>query len=158
MIIQITGNVKYPITLDPSVWIFDNRKILLSEAFTTKRKNDKKEKDIIKETARRLNRAYNTSENRNMTNKERKEALKYSYVMPIKDFIDHVEIKESATSATLKTKSGDVNISLGKLKNSYLQFSHQGRPLKDDGPVYLIYRDGSNKDSPIKGIEQIIIN
>ncbi len=36
MIIQIKGNVKYPITLDPSVWIFDDRKILLEDAFKDK--------------------------------------------------------------------------------------------------------------------------
>lgn len=36
LIIQIKGNVKYPITLDPSVWIFDDRKILLEDAFKDK--------------------------------------------------------------------------------------------------------------------------
>ena len=31
MIVQVNGNVKFPITLDPSVWIFDDRKVLLEE-------------------------------------------------------------------------------------------------------------------------------
>lgn len=32
-IIQIKGSVKYSITLDPSVWIFDDRKIDLNTYF-----------------------------------------------------------------------------------------------------------------------------
>ena len=31
MIIQLTGNVRYQITLDPSTWIFDDRKIVLED-------------------------------------------------------------------------------------------------------------------------------
>ena len=33
-IVTITGNVKYPITLDPSVWIFDDRKFDLEQFFS----------------------------------------------------------------------------------------------------------------------------
>lgn len=33
MIVQLKGNVQFPITLDPTVWIFDDRKIKLEEAF-----------------------------------------------------------------------------------------------------------------------------
>ncbi|WP_250130006.1 hypothetical protein [Jeotgalicoccus sp. WY2] len=31
MIIQLTGNVRYQITLDPSTWIFDDRKIKIED-------------------------------------------------------------------------------------------------------------------------------
>ncbi|WP_345739397.1 hypothetical protein [Virgibacillus salarius] len=36
MIVPINGKVAYPITLDPTVWIFDDRKIELEKAFTEK--------------------------------------------------------------------------------------------------------------------------
>lgn len=36
MIIQLTGNVRYQITLDPSTWIFDDRKIKLEDLLAQK--------------------------------------------------------------------------------------------------------------------------
>src|SRR5690625_6189198 len=36
VIVQLAGNVGYPITLDPTVWIFDDRKVLLEEEFIKK--------------------------------------------------------------------------------------------------------------------------
>src|SRR5690625_2393412 len=43
MIVQIKGKIKFPITLDPSVWIFDDRKIVLEEAFTEQKEPIKKD-------------------------------------------------------------------------------------------------------------------
>ena len=40
MIIQLSGKVKFPITLDASVWIFDDRKIILDDAFSEKPKEE----------------------------------------------------------------------------------------------------------------------
>lgn len=161
MIVQITGNVSFPITLDPTVWIFDDRRIVLVEAFQHNQLKKTTKKDVIRKTAERLNRAYHEKVrppvNKNMSITEREQVLKKSYVMPIKEFIDHVEIKDSAKSATLKTKTKDVDITLKQLSNSLLQFSVKGKPLIDDGPVHLFFGDGSNKHSPIKGIKQIII-
>ena len=49
-IIQIKGKVKFSITLDPSVWIFDDRKEELSVYFNNKSKTEKKneEEEYIK--------------------------------------------------------------------------------------------------------------
>ena len=44
-IIQIKGNVKHSITLDPSIWIFDDRRIDLDQFFT----EDYIEKDEMEE-------------------------------------------------------------------------------------------------------------
>ena len=52
MIIPLTGNVRFSITLDPSVWIFDDRKIQFEEAFTKDRKEEKDETEDLKNTAR----------------------------------------------------------------------------------------------------------
>lgn len=46
MIVQLKGNVQFPITLDPTVWIFDDRKIKLEEAFYRIKK-----KTILKRTS-----------------------------------------------------------------------------------------------------------
>lgn len=161
MIIPITGNVSYPITLDPSVWIFDDRKILLNEAFNPKFKREN-EQDEAKQTAERLNQAYHQKVrppvNKSINKFERDKVLKNSYVMPLEEFIEHAEPNTSSTTVTLKTKSGNESISLEQLKKSLLLFSIKGKPLTDDGPVHLLFHDGSNKQSPIKGVLEIKIN
>ena len=38
MIVSISGNVGFPITLDPSVWIFDERRMKFDDDFFNERK------------------------------------------------------------------------------------------------------------------------
>lgn len=162
MIVQLTGNVNYTITLDPSVWIFDDRKIKLEEAFLEKKAVDEKNK--LKDAAERWDEAvYPPSKmkppvNKSLSKQEREDALIYSYVMPISDFFKHAEVKEDAKDVTLVTKDGHVSVSLEQLQQAYLLFSINGKPLIEDGPVHLFFKDGSNKNDPIKGIEKIVIN
>lgn len=162
MIVPITGNVTYSITLDPSVWIFDDRKILLEEAF-----NSEKTEAVSEEEFERVDRVWNQEVNyqrvkppvnRSIKRFERDKILQSSYVMPIQDFISHTEIKADAIDATLVTEYDNINIAISDLENCYLLFALDGKPLKEDGPVHLFYKDGSNKENPIKGIKKIIIN
>lgn len=161
MIVPITGKVAYSITLDPTVWIFDDRKVLLDEAFT-KKTGFKENTEELESAAQRWDRAVHQQikppVNKSISRFEGEKILKNSYVMPISDFIENAEIKPDATDATLVTKKGDIQISLVELKDCYLQFARDGKPLKEDGPVYLFFQDGSNKDEPIKHVSKIIIN
>ncbi|MGP4106852.1 hypothetical protein [Virgibacillus sp. L01] len=163
MIVPITGNVTYSITLDPTVWIFDDRKILLDEAFSKKENEQQVEDNELENASKRWNRAVyqqkiNPPVNKSISRFEREKILVNSYVMPINEFVDHAEIKENATDVTLVTNKGEEHISLEALQNCYLLFALEGKPLKEEGPVHLFYKDGSNKDNPITGIEKIIIN
>lgn len=162
MIVPIKGNVTYSITMDPTVWIFDDRKVLLEEAFTKKPNESDKENEFDKTAQRWSQEVYQQKikppVNKSINRFEKEKILKNSYVMPINDFIEHAELKSDAKEATLVTDQGDVNISLDDLKNCFLLFSVDGKPLKEDGPVHLFYQDGSNKDKPITGIKEIIIN
>jgi hypothetical protein len=156
MIVPIIGNVKYQITMDPTVWIFDDRKIILEDAFSPK---EKQEKDAIEEAAKQWELAIaKPPVDKTLTRHAREDILKYSYVMPIHDFLNHAEIHEDAKDATLITTDGDISIAITELYNSYLLFALNGKPLKEDGPVHLIFKDGKNKDNPIKGIKKIKIN
>ncbi|MFC0301543.1 hypothetical protein ACFFIS_12020 [Virgibacillus soli] len=162
MIVQLTGNITYPITLDPTVWIFDDRKIKLEEAFNEKDKLKLKEKSNAQLTSERLEREIYPGNakppvNKSLSKKEREDALKYSYVMPIKHFLDNIEIKSNASKAVLISDSRKTEISLMQLKNCFLLFSVDGKPLSVDGPVHLLFHDGSNKSNPIKGIKKIDI-
>lgn len=159
MIVPILGNVAYQITMDPTVWIFDDRKVILEEAFSQTFKQDSS--DELKNSAERWERAISRQEkppvNQSIKKHERGDILKYSYVMPIQDFLNHAEIKDDAKGAVLITETGDISISISDLYNSYLLFALEGKPLKEDGPVHLLFKDGSNKDNPIKSIKKIMI-
>ena len=160
MIVPITGNVSYSITLDPTVWIFDDRKILLEDAFK-EHTEQAKEKDELEKASERYNKeVFQLSKppvNRSIKKFEREKILKSSYVMPLDDFIKNAEVKPDAKQVILEQQEKEVTISLAELKNSYFLFAIDGKPLKEDGPVHLYYKDGSNKDNPIKNIKKLII-
>ncbi|AXI08963.1 hypothetical protein CV093_08990 [Oceanobacillus sp. 143] len=159
MIVPITGKVNYSITLDPTVWIFDDRKIKFEEAFNQPLPASSKNNEL-EEASQRWERAINPPVNKGITRLEGEEILKHSYVMPIKDFIRNAEIQSDAVNAILvinDDQQDTITITLKELEDSYLQFAMNGKPLKD-GPVYFFYQDGSNKDNPIKNVKKIIIN
>lgn len=161
MIVPLIGNVTYSITLDPTVWIFDDRKVLLDDAFSEK-EVENEEADELNEAAQRWNRAIHQQikppVNKSISRFEGEKILKSSYVMPIHDFLNHAEIKPKAEHATLVTKNEDIKITLDELKDCYLLFALNGKPLKEDGPVHFYYKDGSNKDNPIKEVQKIVVN
>src|SRR5699024_6287780 len=85
----------------------------------------------------------------------KKELLEDSYVMPIKEFIENAEIGKQATEVHIHTSGEIKKISLDSLLNAFLWFSIDGRQIKEQGPAYLLFSDGSNRDNPIKGIKSI---
>ena len=161
MIIQLKGKVKFPITLDPSVWIFDDRKIILEQLF--EEREEIEEKEDAKKTAEMFDQEvyFNTKikppVNQSLNRFEREQALKESFVMPLETFIESAEPEEDATSARLITSSDDIVISLEQLREAYVRFSDKGKQLKEDGPIHLYFGDGSNANEPFTHIKEIII-
>src|SRR5699024_10814496 len=133
MIVPITGKVTYSITMDPSVWIFDDRKILLDEAFPSDSERTETEEDFQKTERMWTQEVYQQKVkppvNRSIKRFERDKILKSSYVMPIKDFIRHAESKSNAEDATLITNNENINISLEDLENCYLLFAIDGKTV-----------------------------
>ncbi|MDC1541859.1 hypothetical protein N8498_03925 [Candidatus Pseudothioglobus singularis] len=165
MIVPIVGNVTYSITLDPSVWIFDKRKILLDDAFkkNSSEQEESTEEAETKKAAERWNRALHPKHskppvNPDISRAEGEEILKNTYVMPIREFIESAEPAKEATEAALEVKGGDdVIISLSDLKQGFLLFAVEGKPLKEDGPVHFYFNDDAKRDIPIKGVSKIKI-
>jgi|SRR5690625_1139639 len=161
MIVQIKGKVKFPITLDPSVWIFDDRKILLDEAF--EKRTIPEQKEDAQRTAEMFDlEVYSNTKIKPPVNKsikrfDKEKVLSESYVIPLEPFIANVELEPSAKKARLVTNDADIIISLEQLIESYALFSYKGKPLVEDGPIHLYFGDGSNKAQPFKHIKQIII-
>ncbi|MCT2538100.1 hypothetical protein NC661_09610 [Aquibacillus koreensis] len=162
MIIQLKGKVAYPLTIDPTVWIFDDRKIPFEEAFLSTTKKEETEVDELKKAADRFQReVYRQSVkppvNKSISRIDKETLLKSTYVIPFEDFLNTAEIAADAKNARLETNEGDVTITIDQLQNSLLLFAKDGKPLKETGPVHLYFRDGTNFDSPIKGFNKIII-
>lgn len=162
MIIQFSGKVKYLITLDASVWIFDDRKLTLDEAFSDN-SQEKEPVDELKKTAERFSvevyqQKIKPPVNKSINKYEREQILVNTYVMPIYDFVENAEVDSDVTEAILTTTNGPVEVPIDKFKSSLLLFSENGKPVKEDGPVHLYFDDASNKDNPIKGISKITFN
>lgn len=151
MIVPITGNVNFTITLDPTVWIFDDRKVLMEDAFTTNQKSKLKQEDVYKHKIK-------PPVNKSISRFEREKILINTYLMPIKDFLLHAEIKDTAKQATIVSKTDEYIITLETLYNSYLLFAIKGKAIKENGPVHLYYGDGTNKNEPIISVQKIIID
>lgn len=161
MIVQLRGKVKFPITLDPTVWIFDDRKIVLKDAFIEQKSSE--QMDDAEKTAEMFDQeVYFQTKIRPPVKKsikkfDREKILTESYVMPLKPFVEHAEASNEATKARLITDGDDIIISFEQLLHSLVLFSFEGKPLQEDGPIHLYFGDGSNRENPFKAIKQIII-
>lgn len=148
MIVMIKGNVGYPITLDPTVWIFDDRKIELEKAFIEREEEKTSDFNFQKPPV-----------NRSVSKMEGEEYLKNSYVIPLHDFLNNSEPKTDATEVEfIKSDGNNEKVTLEDAEKGYLLFSFEGKPLREDGPVHFYFKDGSNQDNPIKNIKEIFIH
>ncbi|MCP8616650.1 hypothetical protein [Salirhabdus salicampi] len=160
MIVQIKGNVNYAITLDPSVWIFDDRKVLFDDAFTSK--SSQSEENSAKEMDKLWDREVyqqqiNPPVNKSISKFERKQVLENTYVMPLAPFLQNAELNDNAQSIVLKTEETKHELPIQSVLDGYFLFAIDGRPIKENGPVHFYFGDGSNKDTPIQGVREIFV-
>ncbi len=162
MIIQLTGNVQHPITLDPTVWIFDDRKVSFEEAFTPASEQENQEEDDIRKASKMWDREVyqqklNPPINRSISAFEKKEILDGTYVMPIHHFLGNAQLNNNASTVTLETNNGSHSITVDQLNNAQFLFAVDGKPVKEDGPVHVYFGDGSNQSEPITGLQKIVV-
>ncbi|MGM8214334.1 hypothetical protein ACLIA0_02060 [Bacillaceae bacterium W0354] len=161
MIVQVKGKVKYPITLDPTVWIFDDRKILLDDYLKNGLENNNDDEKIDQDQPWNRNeyqQKLNPPINRTLSKFEREQVLENSYVMPINEFLPNAEPNDDVKSAIIHTSDGEKEIAYSELMNSVLLFALNGKPLKNDGPVHLYYGSEPNVNNPIKGVNKITLD
>src|SRR5699024_5241815 len=104
---------------------------------------EKTEKEFNFSSDQRYNREVfqATNDNRPISKADGEEILKSSYVIALEPFLQKAEIQENATEAKLgKTDGSEQDISINDLKNTYLLFSWNGKPLKEDGPVHIYFK------------------
>ncbi|WP_078547374.1 hypothetical protein [Litchfieldia alkalitelluris] len=161
-IILITGNVRYTITLDPGVWIFDDRRIDLTTYFDSAKKPDDSLEEYTKSISKHWDREITegaiyppTIQSEKKFKKE--QILNGTFGIPFHDFLKNASPNESSGSVKVITDKDTVVIPIDDAYNGILGFSLKGKPLKEDGPVHLYYGDGSNRDNPIKNIREFIV-
>lgn len=161
-IVEIKGNVQYTITLDPSVWIFDDRKLELHTFFEqSHRENDELElytksisehwdREII-EGAQLPSQVPPTSKSEKRFKKER--LLNSTFGIYLQPFLENAKPNPVAKIFVIETKDNEYPFSIDQSGEIILCFSDKGRPLKEDGPIHVYLKDGSNKNNPIKNIK-----
>ncbi len=161
-IITIQGKVKYPITLDPGVWIFDDRKIPLDNAFAKQaeqlnKKDQVAERSLSRQWERELqDRASVPSIQSEQLFVEKKQ-IQGDYVMPLNIFLRNAEPDSDAARVVIHHASRQQTIiPLRQAKDALLLFAQDGKPIRgEEGPAYLLFGDESNRDNPIKGVYKL---
>ena len=159
-IISITGAVQYKLTLDPTVWIFDDRKLDLKTYFEQEKEAVDEEK-YLREVGAHWSREIMEGAVFPPTLKterkfDRKGMMTGTFGIEIKPFLENATILDTASEVVFETTDGNAHtFSIEKAKTLIFKFSQDGKPLLEDGPVHILFADGSNRDNPIKNIVAI---
>ncbi|PSL27733.1 hypothetical protein B0H99_11745 [Planomicrobium soli] len=162
-IIPFKGEVKYKITIDPTVWIFDDRKLDLETYFVEARV----ERDELEEYKRGMGEHWSReimegaivpptlNSEKTYNRKEKNEMMTGTFGMIFKPFLENAEPAEHAKSVVIETANGEQAFSIEEAKKLIFKFSQDGKPLKSDGPVHVLLPDGSNQQNPITDVTAI---
>lgn len=154
---MLEGKVNYKITLDPGVWIFDDRKVDLTTYFTTKQTEVDELEEYTKSVSKHWDREIQEGAIYPPTLKtestfKKQQILNGTFGIPLRNFIKNAEPQEGASLLIIETKDEEYEIPLEKAYDAILGFAKDGKPLRDDGPIHFYFGDGSNQISPIKNI------
>lgn len=163
-VIQITGNVAHSITLDPGIWIFDDRRIDLNTFFT----KDHVEKDELEEYMKNIGKHWSREIMEGATfppTLETEKAFEQSkditgtYGIYLHHFLKNAVPHEDASSIIFVTQDDEeFSYPLHMVEEFILKYSIDGQPLREDGPVHILLKDGSNKEQPIKKVNAVKIS
>lgn len=161
-IIPIKGAVKYQLTLDPTVWIFDDRKLDLTTYFVTEKVEEDNEKylrDMGAHWSREIMEGAVFPPTLKTERKfDRKGMQTGTFGMAIKPFLKNAEILDEAKEVVFEcTTEEEIVFPLEQAASLIFKFSQDGKPLLEDGPVHVLFNDGSNVDNPIKNVRAIRI-
>lgn len=161
-VLNIQGNVKYSITIDPGVWIFDDRKIdLETYSFNEEDKKDENEeytKAISKHWDREISEGAIYPPTMKTERKfEKEKILNGTFGIPFMPFLTNATPLPEAKEVLIVCNEGEISVPLESAFEIILQFSQNGKPLKEGGPVHLFWGDGSNRENPIRNIKSFVV-
>jgi len=156
-IVPIKGKVKFTITLDSGVWIFDDRKVDLTTYFDEKNETIDELEEYTKAVSKHWSREIQEGATYPPTLKtekkyEKEKILNGSFAIPFAPFLTNAEPLENAASLVIETETDEHRMDLSHADQLLIGFSKDGKPLKENGPVHIYYKDGSNRESPITDV------
>lgn len=135
--IQIKGAVNFPITLDSTTWIFDDRKVSLEDL-------EKGVFDGTKPIQFEDNREWNRAILEGQTNPptlnseikyKKRSVLEGSFVINMTPFFKTTEPQSNATAIKLFNDEDAIEVPLDLLPYLFFQFAKDGKRLYDDNSV-----------------------
>ncbi|MBB5179023.1 hypothetical protein HNQ44_000445 [Planomicrobium koreense] len=159
-IVPFKGEVKFKLTLDPTVWIFDDRKLNLETYFT----EEHIEKDELEEYKRGMGEHWSReimegatvpptlNSEKTYKRAEKNEMLTGTFGMKFAPFLKNAEPEAGASTVVFETAHGEHAFPIAEAQELIFKFSEKGKPLKEDGPVHVLLPDGANQDNPITDI------
>lgn len=157
-IVPIKGKVKYKITLDPGVWIFDDRKVDLNTYFMQQQSAESDLEEYTKSISKHWDREIMEGAVYPPTLKtevkfQKEKVLTGTFGIPFKSFLENSEPDKDANTVVIECGSNEqVKLPIEEASAVILGFSKNGKPLKEDGPLHVYYHDGSNQGNPIKNV------
>lgn len=161
-VITINGNVKFTITIDPSVWIFDDRKFKMEDFFASigEEQQDEEDDSLMKmgqQWDKELTQGVAPTKKSEQLFVEKKR-IAGDYGMKLEPFLKNAEPKSEATMLRCELAQGeDVMLPLAEAYEAVLCFAIDGKPIREDGPIHLYYGDGRNMEAPIRGITRMVV-
>ncbi len=159
-IVELKGNVAFPITLDPSVWIFDDRKKKLDDFFSAQQSDEDElesyTKAISKQWDKEVTEGNEAPKQSTKTKKYLKEKLmSETYGISLQYFLKNSEPDSTASKLAIHAENKIYTFSLENAYSFVLCFSENGKPLKEDGPLHVYY--GSTPDQKITSVRMFQI-
>lgn len=156
--IQIKGAVKFPITLDSSTWIFDDRKVRIEDL---KQGVFDGEKPIKFEDNREWNRAILEGQTNPPTlNSEieykKRAVLEGSFAINMTPFFKNAEPYDHASIIRLSNENNHIDIPFNLLPYLFFQFSKEGKRLyKNDAVDSFVYQKETGVEYPFEYVTHI---
>lgn len=161
-ILFINGKVRFPITIDPTVWIFDDRKVDLTTYFDETREESSELETYLKHTSEHWDREIRDGAafppiQQSVKKYKKEQLINGTFGILLQPFLKNAEILEGATQVEIETTDSSITLPLETANQAILGFSKEGKPLREDGPVHLYFHDGSNRQNPIRNIRKFTI-
>ncbi|WP_242143540.1 MULTISPECIES: peptidyl-prolyl cis-trans isomerase [unclassified Bacillus cereus group] len=161
-ILFISGKVRFPLTIDPSVWIFDDRKVDLTTYFHEPQQETSELETYLKHTSEHWDREIRDGAafppiQKSVKQFKKEKLITGTFGMPFQPFLKNAEVMDGVTEIKIETLHDEITLPLKQVQDAILGFSKDGQPLREDGPVHLYFGDGSNQNNPIRNIRKFII-
>jgi hypothetical protein len=153
-IICIKGNVKYAITLDPSVWIFDDRKFLFEPGELPDKKPGCMETEPI-DHERQIREGKIFPPTLQSEKKfEKQKLMKGTFAIDFQPFLNHADPAPDASRCVFHSSERTYSFSLTEARELILFFSDKGKPLQEGGPIHVYH---PNREKPVTHVTEIEI-